>query len=98
MYFVNADICRVEITSYNGWTHPQWNPNTLENDIALVQLPTSAPINDYISPGVQNLYLQIFYTYIANIYLWSSVCLPAPGEVVGPGDMVKMFSLPSHSK
>merc|ERR1712037_904927 len=57
---------RVEITSYNGWTHPQWNSNTLANDIALVQLPTPAPINDYISP----------------------VCLPAPGEVVGPGDMV----------
>merc|ERR1711990_386659 len=57
---------RVEITSYNGWTHPLWNSNSLENDIALVQLPSPAPINDYISP----------------------VCLPAPGDVVDPGDKV----------
>merc|ERR1712045_598160 len=30
---------RVEITSFNGWTHPQWDPNTLSNDLALVELP-----------------------------------------------------------
>jgi len=37
---------RVEITSYNGWTHPLWNSNDL------------------------------------------SVCLPNPGEVVSPGDLI----------
>merc|ERR1712141_646530 len=31
---------RVEITSFNGWTHPQWSPNDLANDIALIELVT----------------------------------------------------------
>ena len=44
-------VSRVEISSYNGWTHPLWNPNTLSDDIALIELPTPAPINGYISPG-----------------------------------------------
>ena len=30
---------RVEVTSYNSWAHPGWNPSTLDNDIALVELP-----------------------------------------------------------
>ena len=30
---------RVEVTSYNSWAHPDWNPSTLDNDIALVELP-----------------------------------------------------------
>merc|ERR1712071_171060 len=30
---------RVEITSYEGFTHPNWDPNTLENDIALSACP-----------------------------------------------------------
>merc|ERR1711997_498249 len=29
---------RVEVTSYNGWTHPNWDHNTLANDIALIEL------------------------------------------------------------
>merc|ERR1712110_135937 len=42
---------RVEITSYNGWTHPGWNHNTLENDIALIELPSPLSFNDYIKPS-----------------------------------------------
>ena len=95
--FVNAEKCRVEITSYKGWTHPEWNSNTLANDIALVQLPTPAPINDYISPGVQlpNLYVLVLECkFIAIIYSsYFSVCLPVPGEVVRPGDTVKITKL-----
>merc|ERR1719180_494792 len=40
---------RVEITSYNGWTHPMWNSNDLSGDLALVELPSPLPMNDYIS-------------------------------------------------
>merc|ERR1711926_69156 len=43
---------RVEITSFNGWYHPQWDPNTLSNDIALIELPSPITFNDYISPAV----------------------------------------------
>eukprot|EP00091_Calanus_sinicus_P024521 TRINITY_DN884_c0_g1_i6.p1 TRINITY_DN884_c0_g1~~TRINITY_DN884_c0_g1_i6.p1 ORF type:complete len:329 (+),score=120.54 TRINITY_DN884_c0_g1_i6:156-1142(+) len=42
---------RVEITSYEGFTHPAWDPNTLENDIALVRLPEKIEFNDYIRPA-----------------------------------------------
>merc|ERR1712042_275677 len=42
---------RVEITSYNGWTHPQWDSNTLSNDIALIELPSPLSFNDYIKPS-----------------------------------------------
>merc|ERR1719266_789076 len=42
---------RVEITSYNGWTHPQWDHNTLANDIALIELPSPLSFNDYIKPS-----------------------------------------------
>merc|ERR1711879_149390 len=42
---------RVEITSYNGWTHPGWNHNPLENDIALIELPSPMSFNDYIKPS-----------------------------------------------
>merc|ERR1712013_336267 len=42
---------RVEITSYNGWTHPQWDRNTLSNDVALIELPSPIEFNDYISPS-----------------------------------------------
>merc|ERR1711997_935803 len=42
---------RVEITSYEGFTHPSWDPNTLENDIALVRLPEKIEFNDYIRPA-----------------------------------------------
>merc|ERR1711887_16173 len=42
---------RVEITSYNGWTHPQWDHNTLANDIALIELPSPLSFNEYIKPS-----------------------------------------------
>merc|ERR1719309_1195399 len=42
---------RVEITSYNGWTHPQWDTNTLANDLALIELPSAIDFNDYIAPS-----------------------------------------------
>merc|ERR1712222_171309 len=40
---------RVEVTSYNGWTHPLWNSNDLSGDLALVELPSPLPMNDFIS-------------------------------------------------
>merc|ERR1719228_913791 len=40
---------RVEVTSYNGWTHPNWNSNDLSGDLALIELPSPLPMNDYIS-------------------------------------------------
>merc|ERR1711892_254310 len=42
---------RVEITSLNGWTHPQWNTQDLSNDLALIELPSPLAMNDYISPS-----------------------------------------------
>jgi len=42
---------RVEITSYNGWTHPQWNTQDLSSDLALIELPSPMEFNDYISPS-----------------------------------------------
>merc|ERR1719347_2312706 len=40
---------RVEVTSYNGWTHPQWNTQDLSNDLALIELPSPLPMSDYIT-------------------------------------------------
>merc|ERR1712076_26759 len=40
---------RVEVTSYNGWTPPMWNSNDLSSDLALIELPSPMPMNDYIS-------------------------------------------------
>merc|ERR1712128_85886 len=37
---------RVEITSFNGWTHPQWNTQDLSNDLALIELPSPLAMND----------------------------------------------------
>ena len=42
---------RVEITSYNGFTHPDWDSNALANDLALVELPSPIDFNDYIKPA-----------------------------------------------
>jgi len=37
------------VTSYNGWTHPQWNEQDLSNDLALIELPSPLPMSDYIT-------------------------------------------------
>ena len=42
---------RQEITSYNGFTHPNWDYNTLANDIALIELPSPIEFNDWIKPS-----------------------------------------------
>lgn len=42
---------RVEITSYEGMVHPDWDPNTLKNDIALVKLPEKIPFDEFIRPA-----------------------------------------------
>merc|ERR1712066_289372 len=42
---------RIEITSYNGWTHPEWDHSTLANDLALIELPSPIDFNDYIKPS-----------------------------------------------
>jgi len=42
---------RVEVTSYKGWTHPEWSAADLANDLALIELPEPVPFNEYISPS-----------------------------------------------
>jgi len=42
---------RVEITSFNGFTHEDWDHSTLANDIALIELPEPIEFNDYIKPS-----------------------------------------------
>merc|ERR1739844_76156 len=42
---------RIEITSFEGWTHPQWNTQDLSNDLALIELPSPIDFNDYIKPS-----------------------------------------------
>merc|ERR1719356_2318721 len=42
---------KVEITSYEGFTHPDWDSNDLNSDIALVKLPSKITFNDYIRPS-----------------------------------------------
>lgn len=32
------------------FTHPQWNSNTIENDIALIKLTAPASLNAHVSP------------------------------------------------
>merc|ERR1712038_1798173 len=42
---------RVEITSFEGFTHPDWDSNTLFADIALVRLPEPIQFNEFIRPA-----------------------------------------------
>merc|ERR1711973_1062302 len=42
---------RVEITSFNGFTHENWDTSDLSNDIALIELPSPITFNDYIKPS-----------------------------------------------
>jgi len=39
---------RIEITSRKAMTHPQWSSRNLHNDLAIITLPSAAPINDII--------------------------------------------------
>jgi len=42
---------RMEITSYNGFTHPEWDSSVLANDVALIELPSAVEFNDYVKPS-----------------------------------------------
>jgi len=42
---------RIEITSFEGQTHPDWDPNNLYADIALVHLPEKVAFSEYIRPS-----------------------------------------------
>merc|ERR1711982_228981 len=42
---------RVEITSFNGFTHEDWDHSTLYADIALVHLPEKIAFSEYIRPS-----------------------------------------------
>jgi hypothetical protein len=42
---------RVEITSYKGFTHENWDSSTLSNDVALIELPKKIDFNDWIRPA-----------------------------------------------
>merc|ERR1711884_376674 len=42
---------RIEITSHDGWTHPQWDSNDLSNDLALIRLPEKITFTDNIRPS-----------------------------------------------
>ena len=49
--FQSTESCRVEITSYNGWTHPDWNMNNLAADLALIELPEPLEFNECVAPA-----------------------------------------------
>jgi len=40
----------IQITSFNYVIHPDWNPITLSNDIAIIYLPSNVEFTDFISP------------------------------------------------
>jgi len=42
---------RIEITSFEGQTHPEWDSNSLYADIALVHLPEKITFSEYIRPS-----------------------------------------------
>merc|ERR1712107_694586 len=42
---------RIEITSFFGFTHEDWDPERLANDIALISLPYPISFNSYIRPA-----------------------------------------------
>lgn len=39
---------RITVPGGNVRNHPAYNPSNLNNDIALLRLPTSAVLNDYV--------------------------------------------------
>jgi len=42
---------RIEITSFEGQTHPEWDSNSLYADIALVHLPEKVAFSEFIRPS-----------------------------------------------
>jgi len=42
---------RIEITSFEGQTHPEWDSSSLYADIALVHLPEKVAFSEYIRPS-----------------------------------------------
>merc|ERR1711936_1504876 len=42
---------RIEITSFEGQTHPEWDSNSLFADIALVHLPEKVAFSEFIRPS-----------------------------------------------
>merc|ERR1712168_762287 len=42
---------RIEITSFEGQTHPEWDSSSLYADIALVRLPEKVAFSEYIRPS-----------------------------------------------
>jgi len=42
---------RIEITSFEGQTHPEWDSSSLYADIALVHLPEKVTFSEYIRPS-----------------------------------------------
>merc|ERR1711994_207541 len=57
---------RIEITSYEGFTHPDWNSNDLNSDIALVKLPSKITFNDYIRPACLPTYSDVGNDYVGE--------------------------------
>ena len=49
---------RIEITSHDGWTHPQWDSNDLSNDLALIRLPEKITFT-----GLYGIFIFLFFQY-----------------------------------
>lgn len=73
---------RIEITSHDGWTHPQWDSNDLSNDLALIRLPEKITFTGLY--GILN-FLFSNIIYLDNI---RPSCLPKAGQTADPGMVV----------
>ena len=51
VYYVLLIYPFIYLLYYFRFTHPDWDHNTLENDIALIELPEPITFNDYIKPS-----------------------------------------------
>ena len=74
---------RIEITSHDGWTHPQWDSNDLSNDLALIRLPEKITFT--------GLYVIINFLLFFNMKILDNIrpsCLPKAGQTADPGMVV----------